>query len=370
MSDQRRSPVADLALPLPASDLDARPVLVHLDQWCWDHLAKDRAGRPLEPFEAGTHAFLHDLAVRGVVAFPLSENTYRENWTRRPGEESVATAVVMAELSGFNTLGSRGLVAWDADVAICSLFALAVPPPPDLLGWGMQQCFPSLDIASWVTNAVSRGRRVLESAGIAVGDEPSDEIRRALEIEVQFTMLARQATTLPQDPPIVLPTLSNAAGERFQQEQEELRSTLGASAGPRKIRDVLQFLSYRDSDHYLAEAAVRQGLPGGSVAARITDALDRGDSSELGRVIDSMPIQGAFTELRIRAHTQDRFAWAPSDCVDFLALASVAPLVDGIVVDRRTYNLASAAGLRTADSNLGIHRRLDTLCEALNTRLG
>ena len=91
--------------------------------------------------------------------------------------------------------------------------------------------------------------------------------------------------------------------------------------------------------------------------------MDNHDSAELGRVIKAMPIQGAFSELRIEAHVRDGFRWEASDCVDFLALASIAPLVDTIVVDKRTYNLANAAGLRTADATLGIHRRLATLCE-------
>ena len=84
MIDRTGSTVVQLAMPPRAHELGARPVLVYLDQWCWDRLAKDRAGRPHEPSEAGAHAFLHELALEGVVAFPLSANTYRENWTRSP----------------------------------------------------------------------------------------------------------------------------------------------------------------------------------------------------------------------------------------------------------------------------------------------
>jgi hypothetical protein len=276
----------------------------------------------------------------------------------------------MAELSGFNTLGSQGLADWDADVAICLLFDLPVPPTPTLLGWGMQNCFPSLGLESLVRAAAANGRRALASAGVDLSGSQADELRRSVERELEFTMLARQSVTLPGHTSVALPPAPDSAGARFQEEQETLRSSLGPGATPGQIRDVLDFLAYRDSDQLLADAAMRHGLRGGSVAARISSALDQGDSSELGRVVKAMPIQGAFTELRVQAHLRDGFGWAASDCVDFLALATVAPLVDAILVDRRTFNLAAEANLRTADVELGVHRRLADLCDALRFRLG
>ena len=97
-----------------AGTATAEPLIVYLDQWCFDHLARDRAGRALAPSEAGTFELLRGLALDGSVVFPLSQAHYRENWKRDNVDARWDTAVVMGELSGFHTLRMSSLHHWDA----------------------------------------------------------------------------------------------------------------------------------------------------------------------------------------------------------------------------------------------------------------
>src|SRR5438105_1884530 len=107
--------------------IDPRPHVVYLDQWCWDQLVWDRAGECRGLPHEGIYAYLKDLAMSGHAVFPLSQAHYRENWTRTNVDARWDTAVVMAELSGFNTITAVGLAAWDAKVAVASHFGLRVP---------------------------------------------------------------------------------------------------------------------------------------------------------------------------------------------------------------------------------------------------
>ena len=362
--------ITDSEWPQRAADLTARPILVHLDQWCWDHLARDRAGRPTHASEVGTYGLLRQLALDGRVAFPLSASSYRENWPRSNDDATWDTAVVMAELSGFNTLTSTGVAEWDADFAVCAHFGWAMPPKPAVLGWGVQHCFPTLEVEALVNRSTELVLQAMEAAATSADSGYAESIRNEMRLGMELAMLARQVPTLPGDlEPIFLPPILDALGARFEDDQRSLRSNLGPKPTKRQIRDAIEVLSLRDSDPFLGSASLRHGLGAADLLTAVADAVHAGDRSAVSRVLRSMPVQGAFTELRVQAHLQEGFGWSGSDCVDFLALASIAPFVDAIVVDKRTFNLSVSAGIVTADQTLGIHRQLSSLCSALRQRV-
>src|SRR6266536_3631026 len=118
-----------------------KPLIVYLDQWCFDHLARDRAGHALEPSEAGTFELLRRLALDGSVVFPLSQAHYRENWKRDNVDARWDTAVVMGELSGFHTVQMSNLQRWDALVGATAFLDTAVRiKEPAVVGWGLKHC--------------------------------------------------------------------------------------------------------------------------------------------------------------------------------------------------------------------------------------
>ena len=82
---------------------------VYLDQWCYDHLARDRAGEPQHPSEAGCFAYFRHLALSGKAVFVLSQSHNWENWRRDNQDARWDTAVVMAELTGFYSITPAGL---------------------------------------------------------------------------------------------------------------------------------------------------------------------------------------------------------------------------------------------------------------------
>jgi hypothetical protein len=104
--------------------LDPRPAIVYLDHWCWDHLARDRAGlRGGEPDE-GMYAYLKKLVDEGSIVLPLTQAHYREHWVRTNDDARWDMAVVMAELTGFTTFNGGRLADWQALNAVESYFGL------------------------------------------------------------------------------------------------------------------------------------------------------------------------------------------------------------------------------------------------------
>src|SRR5260370_22056032 len=119
-------------------DSGTTPLIVYLDQWCWNALGWDRAGQSVGKLEEGIYAFLKDLALSGRVVFPLSASHYRENWARENLDGRWDTAVVMAELSGFNSITTEGLTTWETKHAVSSFLGLTSTPasPPTPFSWG------------------------------------------------------------------------------------------------------------------------------------------------------------------------------------------------------------------------------------------
>jgi hypothetical protein len=165
--------------PRWAADAQPRPLIVHLDQWCWDRLVWDRAGECTGQPEEGAYEFLKDLAMTGVAVFPLSQGHYRENWSRTNLDARWDTAVVMAEISGFNTISIEDLVAWEAGAAVASYLRLITNPAiPLLMGWGAHHCLPSviprfgiMDTQTGQAPTYSELSQEGREAAMAVGEE-------------------------------------------------------------------------------------------------------------------------------------------------------------------------------------------------------
>lgn len=357
----------DLPRPPPfPGTIGDRPLVVHLDQWCWDRIARDRAGVSRDQPDTGIHGFLLEKAVAGDVVFPLSQAHYRENWSRTNDDARWDTSVVMAELSGFNTISNDGVAEWEALLAASWLFDREVDPVrPDVFGWGIGHCFSGMDTGAQID-------RAMEVISTALGGNESNTreqlagIRLNLAHRLELALLARRDPRLERARLIEpYPPVDDAKGESFRQQQLQLRKHLGTSPTALAVRNQIEVLSFIDSEPLLARAAVKLGLPSHSIAS----AVERGEKSAVHDLLQQMPVQRVFTEMRVQAHLKDSFGWRSSDCVDFLALACTAPFVDGLVVDQKTFHLAHDAGvgLRLA---LGIFRALADLRVTLEHLFG
>src|SRR5262249_38719249 len=135
---------------------------------------------------------------------------------------------------------------------------------------------------------------------------PDDQQRAIADLErgtaylFELGMLARRIPPLPsvEIPPFA--PIPDDQGSKFLDFEAKNRAIIdSASRSPRRIRAILETLSYQDSGKYLIGAVQQLGLPGDAIV------LD-GDLSALRELINelikAMPIQGIFTELRIQTH--------------------------------------------------------------------
>jgi len=151
-------------------------------------------------------------------------------------------------------------------------------------------------------------------------------------------------------------------GNKFLDHEAKIRATIeSVGRSPKKVRGVLEILSYRDSWKYFIPALEQLGLPVDTIV------LD-GELSALHELITAMPIQGVFTEMRIQTHLKKDWKGLPSDLLDFWTMATVVPFVDYYVADKKTYNLAIDACLNE-HSGCRIVHRLPELCDLLRARL-
>jgi len=356
-----------LAYP-PRWDVNGQPraLAVYLDQWCWTELTWDRAGEPQSPDVAGLYAFLRNLALAGRVVFPLSQAHYQENGNRTNQDARWDTAVVMAELSGFNTITAKGLDTWEAEIAVARHFGIDVDiPTPNPFGWGHHHCL-----------------RGVEARGVYVGDETGAHLSledltaeqlvgiRAVEVEcaydLELGMLARRDPRL--ETAVGMPPFEpwpNENGPKFEDAQRKLAGYLQQYGKTRRrVRDCLHVLSLRDSMPLIEQASVRLGLDPLALPDDLARRVETGDRDALTGFLARMPIQHTFTELRVQAHDKDSFRFQPSDLLDLFSLATVMSFVDLVVVDRRTYNLFQDAGLTGP-----VLRRLTDLRAALAAAL-
>jgi hypothetical protein len=347
----------------------SRPLVAYLDQWCYDHLGRDRAGCPKIPEEAGSYEFLRALALDGSVVFPLSQAHYRENWNRQNIDARWDTAVVMAELSGFHTLSTLNLEAWDALQGVATFTQSAVRiDAPDVAGWGFRHCLTGRGGSAYIMD-----RRTGKPAQ---WDSLPDDLQRSIaELETsvayrfELAMLALRDQRLESRGMLPFAPIPDAHGDRFINQEANIRKSLdNYGRSPKTIRNTIEFLSYRDSWTYLVSALRTLGLPPNLIDDTLVQSLTSdGRSPAMHDLIEAMPIQGVFTELRVRAHLKEPWKGKSSDLLDFLTMATALPFVNYFVADKKTYHLAKDARINERH-DCHIIRSLRDLCELLHQK--
>lgn len=345
-----------------------RPAIVYLDQWCWDQLVRDRAGDLDDTPDAGIYERLKELAKCGQAVFPLSQAHYVENSTRTNVDARWDTAVVMAELGGFVTMTTAGLVDWDAEVAVAAYFGLDPPPDPNPFGWGFRYCMTGVEGTAHIVDRVANAR----AADLPMTPRLAEELAR-LDEEVGYRFelailggreprLEEVGALEPSEPFV------DTLAPLFSAQQDDFAATLNDhDRTPVKVRNWLNFLAWRDSMQYIELASARLGVDPFGIMNEIAEAGSVGDATLLDRFVALMPIQRTFTELRIAAHLKSNFNFGASDRFDFLAAATAMPFADYIVLDRRTFNLLNDTEPSPAHTARPM-RRLRDLCAALGDR--
>jgi hypothetical protein len=335
-----------------------RPLFVYLDQWCYDHLARDRAGRPHDATEAGTFKRLRDFAMDGSAVFLLSEIHYRETWVRENANARWDSAVAMGELTGFQTIRISGLERWENHHAVARLVGtIPEPPRPSVIGHGLFHCIRGGGAPRIIDTRTGLPPRLDDLSEEAQAGFDALERRAANRFELG--MLARRDPSLEI---FGLPTfgpVGDEAGQRFVENERKIKDHISAHAFSKdETRQYLYFLSFRDSIDSLFHVASDVGV-GDTFGAWLSEcsALE---------MLDALPIQGLFTELRLQALLKADWQPKASDVFDFLALATVAPFVDIVVTDRRTSNLFTEAAPRHKGSAAVLHRVRD-VCGAIET---
>ncbi|MET9229162.1 hypothetical protein [Lentzea sp. NPDC003310] len=334
---------------------------MYLDQWCFaDKLVRDRAGQ-LNDGDAGSYKFLRSAALDGSVIFPLSQVHYRETWKRDHADAVWDTAVVMGELSGFQTFSFSGLAEWEALKAVAALVgSVREISTPEPIGWGLAHCLRGREGAAHLvdvrTGQPARWDDLPEKLRYTVAN-----LERDAASLFELSMLARRAAPgLAVDLPMFAP-VPDDAGTRFLGHEASIAAaitTSGRSAA--KVRNMLTLLAYRDSWQLLASAALSLGLD--------PEVIVIDDITKVDALVKAMPIQQTFTALRTQTHLKGNWKGSPSDLLDFLALATVVPFADYYVADKKTYNLARDADLGQAEGCHIVHR-LSDLCDLLRQRL-
>lgn len=343
-----------------------RPLVVYLDQWCWNELVWDRADQPQSSGVAGLYTYLRDLALAGRVVFPLSQAHYQETGARTNADGRWDTAVVMAELSGFNTITPVGLDLWEAEVAVAGYCGLGVDvPTPNPFGWGHHHCLRGVQVRGVYLGDATGARLNLGS----LTPEQVADIRKVEEectYRFELAMLARRDPRLeaavgmaPFEP------WPNENGPKFADAQRKLAVYLEQyGKTTRRVREWLHGLSLSDSTPLIMQASTRLGLDPRAVLDDLTLRVEAGDLDSLTDFLARMPIQHTFTELRVQAHLKDNFGFKPSDLFDLFSLATVLPFVDLAIADRKTVNLFHDAGVdgsvlhRLADLRATLEARL------------
>ncbi|WP_435592991.1 hypothetical protein [Nocardia sp. bgisy118] len=204
-----------------------RPLVVYLDQWCFNHLSRDRAGAKLDkPSEEGCFDYFRMLALDGKVFFVLSQMHYRENWPRTNTDGRWDTAVTMAELTGFNTITTAGLRHWDALVAIADYTDMGIPiPTPKVFGWGHSHCISGKERTASIIDRQT-GRRATWDHLPESNRTQLTELEHHLSARIELALLARRD---PRMEPQLLPFAAlpdDGKGALLIQEEHSIRSAI------------------------------------------------------------------------------------------------------------------------------------------------
>jgi len=239
---------------------------VYLDQWCFNHLADERAGRPRKPDERGCFDFFRQLALDGRAVFVLSSSHYHENGVRTEADERWRTAEVMAELTGFNTITATGLERWEALKAVAAIVGIdAAIASPNVFGWGWGHCLLGEEVRHGIRDATGQ----LATWGHLPEAERDhmQRLSRFLATEMEKTVLARGNPRLePYLEPIPpFPVLD--LGKRLIQEEERIERVLADHGDdyprtPALVRASVETIHYADQATLsnIARACLRLGV--------------------------------------------------------------------------------------------------------------
>lgn len=341
------------------------PLFVYLDQWCYDHLARDRAGQPMHADEAGTYATLRKMALDGAVVIVLSEAHYRENWKRDHPDGRWDTAVVMGELTGFHTLRTRDLDLWDALVGAAAFLGVDLDPGmPAVVGWGLKHCLTGQSGQAFILDTMTGTEAQWDSDLPEPIRQSLEELEAAVPYRLELAMLALRDPRLePAFAPVT--PIRDSRGQRFARQERDIKAAIDRHGRtPRVIRNAVEFAALKDSLALLDRASASLGHSPNAIAEAVVDA----GSPAMSRLLSGLPIQGVFTELRVQKQLKGDARWQDSDLLDFLALATALPVVDFYVADRRAFNLAADARLDSWGGGQ-VMRSLRTLCDLLKARV-
>jgi hypothetical protein len=359
---------------------------VYLDQWCFNHLADDRAGKPRRPDEAGCFEFFRGLALAGKVAFVLSRTHYLENGVRAAVDARWRTAVTMAELTGFNSITAAGLLEWDAMVAVgASAKHDAAIPSPTVFGRGLHHCFFGRDNTVGTTDHRANEKSLWDyfSPGVRAllpGLEEQLIVEGELaQLALWHPVLWPDTTSMPTLPRDVMGDrlIAEAAADEaaFSVHQDEYPRT------PALVRAVMEARFLVSPEwQYVLDACARLGVSAQVLLAGLGREPD-GDARAVKRnrkalqaFLASMPVQGRFTELRVQSHLEHGRKRRSSDALDYFQLASVSPFVDYLVADAymadqaRKAGFASRPGAAILSSLADLRQRLEA-GEAASTQV-
>lgn len=343
--------------------------IVYLDQWCFDHLAWDRAGKPKEESERGLFERFHEWAKSGSVVFPLGETHYRENWARLHEGPRWDTALTMGLLSGFNTLGVSQLDVWDAAVGLRRFHGTEFDfETPAVLGWGFMHCIRSKESRAKIVDTTTGRQADWSQLG-------ADVVNRMANLEDMLAYRQELAILALGDPAFSdvdgfepFEPVPDPSGESFLAEERRIREAIEEyGRTERVVRNTLGFATLSSSSEWILRAEIALGLPANGTILGLADLVPNRRVLELDRLISGMPIQSTFTNLRTHSHLIKSWRGSRSDLRDFIAMATALPFVDLFVADKKTCNLAHRA--LSDDQSQKVVRRLSDVASWLETHI-
>lgn len=168
------------------------------------------------------------------------------------------------------------------------------------------------------------------------------------------------------------PLPDDGKGQLLIQEEHAIRAAVDQHGrNESNVRTIVETRGFFDKTTFanIYKASLTLGVDPQTVLDKFSENQSSKDNRRaLSAFIAAMPIQGRYSEMRVRAHAQPNRTLKPSDGRDYYAIASVSPFVDYLVTDKAMSLLAEAAGLGNR-RGAKIMRRLADLREQLKRDL-
>ncbi|MCA1708621.1 MAG: hypothetical protein LC808_37205 [Actinobacteria bacterium] len=338
--------------------------LVYLDFNHWIYLAKAAVGithgKAYEPALGRCRAARAD----DRAIFPLSAAHYMEMAGIRDPAQRRDVAGVMAELSDFQAMVNRTVVArLELDTVLTHYVSPPRTPLSDveLLGIGSGPAFGMVG-----------GLRIVD----ARGNDITEQIRQEHGTEFDATMaditrrFERQVLEGPEDSEVPAlraqgwdPTVARRIAQQRANQETDLQAQLASSAEfsrGERLRDVILarevWLELRE---FLDEALA---LRGRTLAEVIGDEQGKVPARALVR---AMPSSEVAAVLKTEDHRNKDKRWQPNDIFDVDALALAVPYCDVVVTERHRCHVLRTARV-TTQMNTVVLSSLSDLVEYLD----